>query len=84
MEITIELIFALVTAIFTGILGAVLKNKVIPAKFIPIQNLVIGAISALVAIYFGLFANIPVAIVTCLAITMGVGGTYDLTQTKNK
>ncbi len=84
MSITIELIFSLVTAIITGLLGAVLKNKVIPARFIPVQNLVIGIISAVIAISFGIFTNIPVAIFTCLAIAMGVGGTYDLSQTKKK
>ena len=40
MNITIELIFSLVMAIVTGLLGAILKNKVIPARFIPVQNLV--------------------------------------------
>lgn len=84
MDITIELIFALVTAIVTGVLGSILKNSVVPAKFIPIQNLVIGIISAVIAISLGLFTSIPIAIITCLAISMGVGGTYDLTQTKNK
>lgn len=84
MTITIELIFALVTAVITAILGTILKDKVIPARFIPLQNLVIGLISAGLAIAFGLFNNIPIAIFTCLAISMGVGGTYDLTQTNKK
>ncbi len=84
MTITIELIFSLVTAILTAILGTAFKNSVIPARLIPVQNLVIGIISACIAIAFGVFTNIPVAIFTCLAIAMGVGGTYDLTQTKSK
>lgn len=84
MEITIELVFALVTAIITGLLGTILKNKVVPSRFIPVQNLVIGVVSAIVAVYFNLFQNVPVAIFTCLAISMGVGGTYDLSQTTRK
>lgn len=84
MQITIELIFSLVMAIVTGILGTILKDKVVPSRFIPLQNLVIGLISAGLAIAFGLFDNIPIAIFTCLAISMGVGGTYDLTQTNKK
>ena len=84
MNITIELIFSLVTAIVTGLLGTILKNKVIPSRFIPVQNLVVGIISAVIAISFGIFTNIPVAIFTCLSIAMGVGGTYDLRKTKNK
>ncbi len=84
MEITIELIFALVQAIITAVLGIFLKDSIVPSKWIPIQNIVIGLISAVVAIYFGLFSNIPVAIVTCLAISLGVGGGYDAIQAKNK
>lgn len=84
MEITIELIFALVQAVITAILGAVLKDKVVPSNMIPIQNIVVGLISAIIAIYFGLFANVPIAIVTCLAISLGVGGGYDAIKTNNK
>ena len=84
MDITIELIFALVQAIVTAILGTVLKDSVVPSKWIPIQNIVVGLISACVAIYFDLFASIPVAIVTCLAVSLGVGGGYDAIQAKNK
>lgn len=84
MEITIELIFALVQAVITAILGTFLKDSVVSSKWIPIQNIVIGLISAGIAIGFGLFSNIPIAIVTCLAISLGVGGTYDAIQIKNK
>ena len=84
MEITIELIFALVQAVITAILGIFLKDSVVPSKWIPIQNIVIGLISAGIAIGFGLFSNIPIAVVTCLAISLGVGGTYDAIQIKNK
>ena len=84
MEITIELIFALVQAIVTAILGAIIKEKVVPSRFVPIQNLVIGLISAGIAVYFDLFTNVPMAIVTCLAISLGVGGGYDALQAKNK
>lgn len=84
MEITIELIFALVQAIITAVLGVFLKDSVVPSKWIPIQNIIIGLISAGVAVYFNLFTSIPVAIVTCLAISLGVGGGYDAIQAKNK
>ena len=84
MEMTVELIFSVVTAVMTAILGTVLKDGVVPAKFIPLQNLFIGIVSAVIAVSFGLFTNIPIAIFTCLAIAMGVGGTYDLLQTKKK
>lgn len=81
---TFELIFAVVTAVVTGVLGAITKNKVIPSRFIPLQNIVIGLISAVVAIYFKLFTDIPTAIIMSLAIALGVGGAYDATQISNK
>lgn len=80
MGMTVELILLVVTAVVTGVLGAFLKDKVVPAKYIPIQNLVIGILSALVAVYFKLFPDIPVAIFVCVATSMGVGGTYDLSK----
>ncbi len=84
MEITFELIFMVVTAVVTGILGAINKNRVLPARFIPIQNIVIGIIAAIVATYFNLFDTIAVAILVSLATALGVGGAYDATQTKFK
>lgn len=84
MEINVELIFLLVQAIITAILGVFTKDSVIPSKWIPIQNIAIGIISGFVALGFGLFANAPIAIVTCLAISLGVGGGYDAIKIKNK
>ena len=51
MEITIDLIFALVQAIVTAVLGTFLKDSIVPSKWIPIQNIVIGLISSVIAIY---------------------------------
>ncbi len=84
MEINVELIFLLVQAIITAILGVLTKDSVIPSKWIPIQNIVIGIISGIVALGFNLFANAPIAIVTCLAISLGVGGGYDAIRIKDK
>lgn len=81
---TYELIFAVVTAVVTGILGAITKNKAIPSRFIPIQNIVIGCIAAVVAVYFNLFEDIPTAIVLSLATALSAGGAYDATQIPNK
>ncbi len=81
---TFELIFAVVTAVITGVLGCIMKNRVVPSKYIPIQNIIIGIISGLVAVYFGLFQDIPTAIVMSLSIALGVGGAYDATQIPKK
>lgn len=84
MEINVELIFLLVQAVVTAVLGIFLKDSIVPSKWIPIQNIVIGIISGFVALGFGLFANMPIAIVTCLAISLGVGGGYDAIRIKDK
>ncbi len=81
---TFELIFAVVTAVITGLLGTFFKNTVVPSRFIPLQNMVIGIIAAIVAVYFKLFTDIPTAILMSLAISMGVGGAYDATQIRKK
>lgn len=74
---TMEMIFAVVTAVVTGILGIITKDRVIPSRFIPLQNIVIGIVSACIAVYFKIYADIPTAILTCLAFTLCAGGTYD-------
>lgn len=81
---TFELIFAVVTAVITGVLGAFTKNKIVPSKYIPIQNIVIGIIAAVVAVYFKLFNDIPTAIIVSLALSLGVGGAYDVKQIPKK
>lgn len=84
MEITFELVFVVVSAVITGVLGTIFKDKVVPARFIPIQNIVIGIIAAIVAVYFNLFDNVGVAILISLAVSLGVGGGYDAIKTKVK
>lgn len=81
---TFEIIFAVVTAVITGILGTFFKNTIVPSRFIPIQNLIIGIIAAVVAVYFNLFNDIPTAIIMSLAVAFGVGGAYDATQIRKK
>ncbi len=84
INITIELIFAVVQAFLTAILGATLKDRAIPSRLIPIQNIVIGVISAIIAVYFNLYNNVPLAIFSCLVVSLGVGGAYDAVKTKKK
>lgn len=84
MEITFEFVFAVVTALLTGVLGTFFKDRVVPARFIPIQNIVIGVVAAIVAVSLGLFDNVGVAILVSLGMSLGVGGAYDALQTKSK
>ena len=85
MQITFELVFVVVSAVITGVLGTIFKDRVVPSRFIPIQNIVIGIIAAIVAVYFNLFDNIGTAILISLAVSLGVGGAYDaIAINKNK
>lgn len=81
---TIELVFGVVMAIVTYLFGLLFKDSLVPSRYIPLQNLIIGIVAAILAIVFGLFETNGMAIMTCLAIAMGVGGAYDLSQTTHK
>lgn len=81
---TLELIFGLVQAIVTAILGSISKKGKVPKKYIPIQNIVIGLFTGILAVYFNLYDDVVLAILICLFISLGVGGAYDVTQVKNK
>lgn len=82
MEITYVVIIAIIAYIF----GAITKVFVdsIPNKYIPIQNVVIGIISALVCYFTGIEANLLQSIVLCIVACMGAGGIADLINIKNK
>ena len=83
---TVQLIIYIVTTLFTYILGKVSKhyswNEVLP---IPVQNIIIGAISALIGCIIhveGLDINgVIQAVVTALG---GIGTATILYDTKNK
>lgn len=82
MEITYVIIIAIIAYIF----GAITKIFVdsIPNKYIPIQNVIIGIISAIICYFTGVEPNLLQAIVLCLVATMGAGGIADLINIKNK
>lgn len=79
---TIDLIFAVATAVVTAIIGAITKGKAIPSYLIPIQNMIVGIIAAVIAIYFGMFDNVVMAIIVSLGMSLAAGGAYDLAKTK--
>lgn len=82
MEITYVVVIAIIAYIF----GAITKIFVdsIPNKYIPIQNVIIGVISAIICYFTGIEPNLLQAIVLCLVATMGAGGIADLINIKNK
>ena len=83
MEITYMIILAIVTYVF----GAITKLfiETVPNKYIPMQNVLIGVLSALICYYCKIETNLLQALVLCLSATMSAGGVADLVKTiKNK
>ena len=82
MEITYVIIIAIIAYIF----GAITKIFIdsIPNKYIPIQNVVIGVISAIICYFTGIESDLLQAIVLCIVACMGAGGVADLINIKNK
>ena len=80
MEITYVIIIALVAYIF----GAITKIFIdsIPNKYIPIQNVIIGIISAIICYFTGIETNLLQSFVLCIIATMGAGGIADLIKIK--
>ncbi len=81
---TLELIFGVVQALVTAILASFTKNKKVPKKYIPYQNIAVGLLAGILANYFNLYNDVVMAMFVCLSISTGVGGIYDATQTKIK
>ena len=80
MEITYVIIITIVAYIF----GAITKIFIdsIPNRLIPIQNVIIGLISAFICYFTKIEPNLLQAIVLCLLATMGAGGIADLVKIK--
>ena len=66
MEITYVIVIAIIAYIF----GAITKIFIdsIPNKYIPIQNVIIGVISAIICYFTGIEPNLLQAIVLCLSL----------------
>ena len=81
-----EITYVIIIAIVTYILGAITKLfiEAIPNKYIPLQNVVIGVVSALICYFTKIETNLLQAIVLCLTATMGAGGVADLMKTITK
>ena len=81
-----EITYVIIIAIIAYICGAITKIFIdeIPNKYIPIQNVIIGVISAIICYFTGIEPNLLQAVVLCLVATMGAGGMADLINIKNK
>lgn len=82
MEITYVIIIGIIAYIF----GAITKIFIdsIPNKYIPIQNVIIGLISAVICYFTGIETSLLQSLVLCIVACMGAGGIADLINIKNK
>lgn len=80
-----EITYVVIVAIVTYVLGAITKSfiDVIPNKYIPLQNLIIGIISAVVCIYAKVETDVLQAFVLCITSASGAGGIQDLINKNN-
>lgn len=81
-----EITYLVIIMIVTYALGAITKVFIdsIPNRYIPLQNLVIGIISAIVCFVFGIETNLLNALVLCIMATMGAGGLSNLINLNKK
>lgn len=83
MEVTAEMIIAVVTALITYIFGLLAKKfNWIESRYIPIQNAIIGICAGVLCKILGLAdSNMLVTMMYTLFGSMSAGGTYDLAKT---
>lgn len=81
-----EITYAVIVFIVTYIAGAITKIFIdtIPNKYIPVQNVIIGIVSALICYFTKLEPNLLVSIVLCFFASTSAGGTVDLKEIKRK
>lgn len=81
-----EITYVIIITIVAYVCGAITKIFVdsIPNKYIPIQNVIIGFISALICYFCKIETDLLQAIVLCLIATMGAGGIADLIKLKGE
>ena len=82
MDVTYILIITLVAYVFSSITKVFIS--VIPNRYTPLQNVIIGLISAFVCYFTKIETNLFDAIILCLISTMSAGGIDDLIKIKKK
>ena len=77
-----KITYIIIVGLVAYVLGAITKIFIdkVPNKYIPIQNVIIGIISALICYFCKIEENLLQSIVLCLIATMGAGGVADLYQ----
>ena len=85
IEITIEIILTVVTAVITAFLGwAAKKWHWATEDYVPFQNLAVAIISGILFIVTGLITNAVFAFIVSFGAAFGAAGIYDLIKTKKE
>ncbi len=85
MELTVEIIMAVATAIVTAIAGSLAKKFHLSTEdYIPYQNIAIGIVSGTLCFVTGLIPNILTALILGIFSSSAAGGFYDASKTKKK
>ena len=83
MELTVEIIMAVATAIVTAFAGSLVKRfHWATEDYIPYQNIIIGVVSGILCFVTGLIPNIITALILGVFSATASGGIYDATKTK--
>ena len=83
MELTVDIIIAVATAIVTAIFGTCAKKfNWATQDYIPYQNIVIGIIAGVLVFATGLNTNILYSLILRIFSATAAGGIYDATKTK--
>ena len=79
-----EITYVVIVSIVTYVLGAItsLFIESIPNRYIPIQNVIIGLISAFICYFTGIEPNLLQSILLCLIAAEAAAGISDLSKTK--
>ena len=83
MELTVEIIIAVATALVTAVFGTLAKKfNWATQDYIPYQNIIIGIIAGILVFATGLNTNILYALILCIFSATAAGGLYDAAKTK--
>lgn len=80
MAITMSVVVIVISYICGEITKSFIDN--IPNRYIPIQNVIIGALCGIMCFFIGLNKNIIFSITLCLISSLSAGGIFDLIKTK--
>ncbi len=81
-----EITYVVIVSVVTYVLGAITKLFIesIPNRYIPIQNVIIGVVSAFICYFSGIESNLLQSIVLCLMASTAAGGVAEIVKLNRK